>query len=115
MLARGGFDFWESGADYIRASDRFDCFVQHQEALLGIFSSMVSEYGFTVVDGNRPVREVYDALRDQIRPVVAGMGPAAEPRIAIDDEIVPPLTPADSGSRSVSAILADLLEALKDQ
>ena len=115
MLARSGFDFWESGADYIRASDRFECFVQHQDAMLGIFNSMVSEYGFSVVAANRPVRDVYDDLRARIRPITAGMGPTVEPHLPIEDDILPSLGRDEPSTRSVSAILADLLEALKEQ
>jgi dTMP kinase len=115
VLARGGFDFWESGADYIRATNRFDSFVEHQDAMLGVFSRMTTEYGFTVVDANRPVKEVYDDLRAQIRPVIADMQPGAEPPLQPGDEVIPPLDREEPQTRSVSAILADLLEALKEQ
>lgn len=117
VLARGGFDFWESGADYIHASNRYDCFVQHQQSQLKVFDDMTEEFGFTVVDANRPVKDVFLDLQAQMRPLLPEMRHCKELHTAEEEgDLIPPLAQDDERpARRVSDILADLLEALKEQ
>lgn len=115
VLSRGGFDYWESGCDYIHAPSRYDCFVRHQDALLGVFRRMIGEYGFVVVDANRDVKAVFDDLRGHVEGVVAGMTAGARDAPLVPPEYIPPPVPARKETRTVSDIITDLLETLQDQ
>ena len=115
-LASGGFDYWESGADYIQAPNRYERFIKHQQALLDAFESMQEEYGFVVVDANRPVRAVFEELRGHIEGAVAGIKRATEEFVAVPEmPSVVPRVPEEDAGRSVSDILGDLLDALRDE
>jgi dTMP kinase len=115
VLASGGFDYWESGADYIHAESRYDCFIRHQEAILGVFGGMVEEYGFTTVDANRPVPQVFDDLRARIAAVISDMKPVDHSASFSAEDFVPRPAAAGPSGRNVSEIIADLLAALQDQ
>lgn len=117
VLSRGGFDYWESGADYIHADSRYDCFVQHQQALLRAFEQMIDEYGFVVVDANRPVRQVFEDLRGHVSKVIADVKPSDLNLAAAPDPeefMSQPLRP-EAPRRDLSDVIADLLGALQDE
>ncbi len=115
VLARSGFDYWESGADYIHADSRYDCFVRHQEALLRVFVDMIGEYGFTVVDANRPVKLVFEDLRTRISGVVADINPSDLNLTAVPEDFIPAPAANDAPTRRIADIIADLLGALRDE
>lgn len=71
VLASGGFDFWEAGADYIASNDLFDCFMQHQTALLQEFDRMTDEFGFTAVDASRSIEDTFNTLQHLVAEVVS--------------------------------------------
>jgi len=48
-------DYWESGMDLGFSRDMFDSFLQYQSEVQKVFMRLQSTYGFTVVDGNRPI------------------------------------------------------------
>ena len=61
-----GFNHWEAGMD-IRCSDNlFDSFIAYQSTLLELYGNMVIEYDFITVDANRPVKTIFEELRDHI-------------------------------------------------
>jgi dTMP kinase len=68
-----GFDYWESGLDYLPSPDVYANFVEHQTRLLAEFRRLAAEHAFTTVDARRPVSEVFTALCDVIEPVVQDM------------------------------------------
>lgn len=71
VLSSGrGFDFWESGMDLGLANDYYDSFIAYQKLLLREFDRMTGEYGFRVIDANRPVRRVTNELRRAISKVI---------------------------------------------
>jgi dTMP kinase len=73
VLASSGFDYWESGQDFLRGSDVFENFVIYQRLLLAEFRQLAARHDFAVVDGRGTVTEVFRALRDEVRSVVEGM------------------------------------------
>lgn len=115
VLASGGFDYWESGADYIHAESRYDSFMRHQAAILDVFGGMVQEYGFVTVDANRSVPQVNDDLRAHIANVVRDMKPVDHAPVVSPEEFAPRRTVPGGVGRNVSDIIADLLAALQDQ
>lgn len=68
-----GFDYWESGLDYLPGADVYGNFVQHQTRLLAEFRRLASEHAFITVDARGAIPEVFRALCDIIEPVVEDM------------------------------------------
>jgi dTMP kinase len=68
-----GFDYWESGSDYLKGGDLYENYVHYQAALLSQFDTMAQEYHFHVVDANKSVPEVFAELRDSIQTIVGDM------------------------------------------
>ena len=66
-----GFNYWESGMDLRLGSDMFDSFKEYQSRVLNQFDGMTSEYGFQVIDADRPADEVADDLRTAIDGVIS--------------------------------------------
>jgi dTMP kinase len=73
VLSTTGFDYWESGQDYLPGPDVYGNFVEHQTRLLAEFRRLATEHAFTTVDARGPVSEVFRALCDIIEPVVQDM------------------------------------------
>ena len=73
VLGTTGFDYWESGQDYLAGPDVYGNFVEHQTRLLAEFRRLAVEHGFTTVDARGSVPEVFRALCEVIEPVIEGM------------------------------------------
>lgn len=65
-------DYWESGMDLGISSDMFDSFIEYQKRIVAAFRELQSEYGFTMIDGDRPVDEVQAELREGVAAVLQG-------------------------------------------
>src|SRR5690348_7241083 len=63
-------DYWESGMDIGLSRDMFDSFLKYQTAMQAAFRQLRKNYGFTVVDGNRPVGSITKELRKKIRALL---------------------------------------------
>src|SRR5262249_19376959 len=73
VLGSTGFDYWESGQDYLPGPDVFGNFVEHQSRLLAEFRRLAVEHAFTRVDARGTIAEVFRGLCEIIEPVVADM------------------------------------------
>lgn len=73
VLSSTGFDYWESGHDYLPGPDVYRNFVEHQTRLLAEFRRLAAEHAFTTVDARGSVADVFRALCDVIEPVVQRM------------------------------------------
>ena len=73
VLGSTGFDYWESGQDYLPGPDVYENFVEHQTRLLAEFRRLAAEHAFTTVDARGPIADVFHALCDVIEPVIEGM------------------------------------------
>jgi len=78
VLSTTGFDYWESGQDYLPSPDVYQNFVEHQTRLLAEFRRLATEHAFTTVDARGPIPEVFRALCAEIEPVVQGMASSFE-------------------------------------
>lgn len=65
-------DYWESGMDLGLARDWFDSFLQYQGLMIEQFKRLQSLYGFTVINGHRPIEAVNAELRAKIDAVLCG-------------------------------------------
>jgi dTMP kinase len=77
VLSSTGFDYWESGQDFLRGSNVYsnvyESFVQYQQMLLAEFRRLAKRHGFTVVDARRTVSQIHQTLRSVVDDVVRGM------------------------------------------
>ena len=73
VLSTTGFDYWESGQDYLPGPDVYMNFVEHQSRLLAEFRRLAVEHAFTTVDARASVADVFHALCEVIEPLVQDM------------------------------------------
>ena len=66
VLGRGQFDYWESGMDLRFGPDMYESFVKYQARLIKALDSMVTPYGFTVIDASQPIPKIFADLKRQI-------------------------------------------------
>ena len=71
LSKKAALDYWESGMDLGLSRDMFDSFLNYQMAMQAVFRQLRKNYGFTVVDGNRPVSSITKELRKKIRALLA--------------------------------------------
>ncbi len=75
VLNARGFDYWESGMDFLPHRDYYDAFVEYQTRLLAQFEAMVEEYSFHRIDAMQSIREVFQDLQAELKLVLADMKP----------------------------------------
>lgn len=63
-------NYWESGMDIGLSRKMFESFIKYQRLVQAEFRRMQTEYRFTVVNGNRPVRVVANELRAKVQAVL---------------------------------------------
>ena len=78
VLDTTGFDFWESGQDFLRGMDVYNTFVEYQTRLLHEFRYLATRHGFAVIDARLPVAEIFRAVLTEIEPVIAKVGTEAD-------------------------------------
>ncbi len=78
VLAKGGFDYWESGLDCQEETDTYRSFVRYQKRLLGIFDQLADQQSFTVIDANRDVLPVFRDLKSGVTKIVSSMQGGSE-------------------------------------
>lgn len=81
VLNARGFDYWESGMDFLPHRDYYEAFVEYQSRLLAQFDAMSETYKFRRIDATRSIREVFQDLKTEIEQALADMKPVA-PAIA---------------------------------
>jgi dTMP kinase len=110
VLASGGFDYWEAGADYIAADDLYDCFVRHQTTLLEQFSLMTDEFGFTSIDASRTIEESFYTLQTHVAKVVQDIAPVTPG--GFKPEYLTPEKPRPRSADSLAGLLREFLATL---
>lgn len=81
VLTSTGFDYWESGMDFLPGDDMYDCFVQYQTRLLATFDQLAQQYGFDIVDATQTVNKVFSVLQRKIRKVLPKAAVVNAPRV----------------------------------
>jgi hypothetical protein len=72
VLARG-FDYWESGLDFLREQDVYRSFEKYQAELLAEFLRLAEDHDFEVVDARGSIAQVFEVLRAKVEDAVRGM------------------------------------------
>lgn len=111
VLASGGFDYWESGADYL-SGDLYDCFVRHQTAVLEQFEQLGQEYGFVNVDASRSIDETFTTLQGHVSKLLGDIAPT-RPRKPLPELLSPPRR--RTSSDSVAELLREFLASLEGE
>ena len=75
VLNARGFDYWESGMDYLPGRDYYESFVTYQSQLIAQFDGIADEYGFHRIDANQSMLEVFKSLQSEIRLIIKDMRP----------------------------------------
>jgi dTMP kinase len=77
VLNTRGFNYWESGMDFLHKRDYHDSYVEYQSRLLTQFDRMSGEYDFHLIDATRSVHQVFVDLKKGISRLVKGMKPVS--------------------------------------
>jgi dTMP kinase len=73
VLSTTGFDYWESGQDYLPSPDVYQNFVEHQTLLLNEFRRLALTHPFITIDARQSIAEVFRLLCEEIELVVQDM------------------------------------------
>jgi dTMP kinase len=73
VLGGRGYDYWESGQDYLEGTAVYESFVTYQSRLLEEFRGMADPYGFRTVDARGTVGEVFRSVLVEIEPLLEGI------------------------------------------
>jgi dTMP kinase len=71
VLGARGFDYWESGMDFMGYADYFESYIAYQTRMLATFDLLGQEYGFVDIDATQSIRDVFVQLRGGIEKVVS--------------------------------------------
>jgi dTMP kinase len=82
VLNARGFDYWETGRDFMRGRDYYESFVEYQTRLLAQFDAIADEFNFVCINANRSIREVFQSLQTEIGALIKGMKPPKQPKEA---------------------------------
>ncbi|MFN8547280.1 MAG: thymidylate kinase [Candidatus Eisenbacteria bacterium] len=84
VLSSTGFDYWESGQDYLTGDSLFDSFTRYQHDLLAEFRRLSTKYEFKMLDARRSVAEVFHDLCSEVEPILHTMQLESEGSIGAD-------------------------------
>jgi dTMP kinase len=77
VLNARGFNYWESGMDFLSHRQYYESYVEYQSQLLAQFDEMSAEFGFHLIDATRSVLDVFVDLKNGIGRLIKGMKPAS--------------------------------------
>ncbi len=63
VLGARGFDYWESGMDFLGYDDYYESYVEYQKRMLVEFDKLGQEYGFQIVDATKSIEQVFSQLQ----------------------------------------------------
>ena len=72
-----GFDYWESGMDFLRHRGYYENYIEYQSRVIAQFDSMAEKFDFQIVDATRSVHDVFVDLCKDIKKLIKGMKPSS--------------------------------------
>jgi dTMP kinase len=73
VLTSRGFDYWESGMDFLGYSDYFTSFTVYQNKMLAAFDRLGDEFGFYNIDATQSIHNMFVNLCAGVASIVGGM------------------------------------------
>ncbi len=73
LLNDRGFDYWESGMDFLRHQDYYESYIDYQSQLLAQFDSMAHEFSFHTIDATERIPKVFNAIKRDIEILIKDM------------------------------------------
>ena len=73
LLNDRGFDYWESGMDFLRHQDYYESYIDYQSQLLAQFDSMGHEFSFHTIDATERIPKVFNAIKKDIEILIKDM------------------------------------------
>lgn len=77
VLNARGFDYWESGMDFLHKGDYYENYIEYQSRVIAQFDEMAGEFDFHIIDATRSVHEVFVDLSRGIKKLIKGMKPGS--------------------------------------
>ncbi len=77
VLASRGFDYWESGMDYLGYSGYYESYLDHQTRMLRTLDDLAKEYDFQIIDAERSIEVVFGDLCEAVQCLVQDLKPGA--------------------------------------
>jgi dTMP kinase len=77
VLNARGFNYWESGMDFLPQRDYYESYVEYQSCIIAQFDDMADEFDFHLIDAMRSVHDVFVDLKNGIAKLVRGMEPSS--------------------------------------
>ncbi|MBD3161982.1 MAG: thymidylate kinase [Candidatus Eisenbacteria bacterium] len=74
-----GFDYWESGRDFLETGSVYQSFVEYQNRLLAEFRRLADRHDFTVIDARGDVGATFEAVSREVEQVISSMVSDAMP------------------------------------
>ena len=84
VLGSRGFDYWESGMDFVGRADYYESFIEYQKQMLQTFDALGKEYGFVGIDATQSIRDVFSQLRDGVEELVHTLKPSYQKAPELD-------------------------------
>ncbi len=81
VLNARGFNYWESGMDFLGRRTYYESYVEYQSRVLEQFDAMAAEFNFHLIDATRNVYNIFSDLKKGIHKLTRGMKPAS-PRVS---------------------------------
>jgi dTMP kinase len=75
VLNARGFDYWESGMDFMGQNDFFKSYIAYQNRMLETFEALGEEYHFRYTDARLSIEEVFAQLRVAVEDSVKDLRP----------------------------------------
>jgi dTMP kinase len=86
LLNDRGFDYWESGMDFLPYNDYYESYMDYQGRLLAQFAQMADEFHFRRVDATKRIPSVFKALKGEIKDLLKDMKPPEVVKAAKEKE-----------------------------
>jgi dTMP kinase len=77
VLNARGFDYWESGMDFLHNRDYYENYIEYQSQVIAQFDRLAEEFNFQVIDATRSVHEIFTDLCADIKKLIKGMKPSS--------------------------------------
>ncbi|MCE5258679.1 MAG: thymidylate kinase [Chloroflexi bacterium] len=75
VLNARGFDYWESGMDFMGYRDFYQSYLAYQQRMLDTFDALGKEFGFRDIDARLSIEEVFAQLRVAVEDSVGDLRP----------------------------------------